>query len=168
MQATINDLFYRLPNLPSEGTDEYEELVQWEIDKCMGGVTVDDVYISGWLYWHLNHWYIRDDYEDKYGNIQRGRMLASLRDNEWEVGQYLEQCRVEKKGYMHIGVRQFGKSEIMASYMGYHAELFEHTQNVVVGGNDDDLQLIRDKIDFGIKSLWKGLQIPKLDKDTKK
>jgi len=84
------------------------------------------------------------------------------------VAEYLEMCRVQKKGYLHIGVRQFGKSEIMASYMGYHAVLFEHTQNVIVGGNDDDLQLLRDKIDFGIKNLWEGIRIPKLDKDTRK
>lgn len=167
MKTTIKDWFYNL-TVPPEDSPEFRKFVKKEIDKCLGGVTMDDVYISGWLYWHLNHWYIRDDVEDEFGNINRRKMLASLRDNEWEVGQYLEQCRVEKKGYMHIGVRQFGKSEIMASYMGYHAELFEHTQNVVVGGNDDDLQLIRDKIDFGIKNLWKGLRIPKLDKDTKK
>jgi hypothetical protein len=165
---TIKDFFNKMPSLPIEGTKEFQELVDWEIEKCLGGVIVDNVFISGWLYWHLNHWNIRDDYEDEYGNVQRKKMLASLRDNEWEVGQYLEECRIEKKGYMHIGVRQFGKSEIMASYMGYHAELFQHTQNVVVGGNDDDLQLIRDKIDFGIKNVWRGLQIPKLDKDTKK
>jgi hypothetical protein len=165
---SIDQFFYRMTDIPPDGTSELEELVNWEIDKCLGGVRLDNVDISGWIYWHLNHWYIRDDYEDKYGNVQRGKMRASCRDNEWEVGCYLEQCRVEKKGYMHIGVRQFGKSEIMASYMGYHAELFENTQNVVVGGNDDDLQMIRDKIDFGIKNIWKGLQIPKLDKDSKK
>lgn len=164
----FEDFFYNIKKLPPEETEGFDVLVAQEVDRCMAGVYVDGIFISGFLYWHLNHWWIRDDQEDAYGNIVRVKLRASLRDNEWIVTEYLEQCRVEKKGYMHIGARQFGKSEIMASYLSYHATLFEHTQNVIVGGNDDDLQLLRDKIDFGIKSLWKGLQIPKLDKDTRK
>jgi hypothetical protein len=162
------DFFLNQTNLPAEGTPEFDALIEEEIDRMMGGVWVGGIFFSGWLYWHLNHWFIRDDYEDEYGNIKREKTLCSLRDNEWLVAGYLEQCRIEKKGYLHIGVRQFGKSEIMASYIAYHATLFEYTQNVIVGGNDDDLQLLRDKIDFGIKNLWEGIRIPKLDKDTKK
>jgi hypothetical protein len=168
MNITYDQCFSNMTHLPPEGTDEFNLLVNEEIEKCMGGVYIDGIFFSGFLYWHLNHWHIRDDVEDEYGNIKREKMIASLRDNEWIVSEYLEICRLEKKGYLHIGVRQFGKSEIMASYLGYHATLFEHTQNVIVGGNDDDLQLLRDKIDFGIKSLWTGIRIPKLDKDTKK
>ena len=156
------------PNLPTPGDDNFEEIVDEELERCLGGVRVDGVEFSGFLYWHMNHWWIRDDKEDDHGNIVRDKFRASLRDNEWIVAEYLEICRIEKKGYLHIGVRQFGKSEIMASYMGYNATLFQHTQNVIVGGNDDDLQLLRDKIDFGIKELWEGIRIPKLDKDTRK
>jgi hypothetical protein len=36
--------------------------------KDQGGVTVNGVYFSGWLYWHLNHWKIRIDDIDEYGN----------------------------------------------------------------------------------------------------
>lgn len=168
MAATLNDFFCNLSHIPPEGTRAFDDLMKWEIDKCLGGITIDGVFFSGFLYWHLNHWWIRDDVEDEYGNISREKLRASLRDNEWLVCNYLERCRVEKKGYLHIGVRQFGKSEIMASYLAYHATLFQHTQNVIVGGNDDDLQLLRDKIDFGIRNLWSGLKIPKLDKDTRK
>lgn len=164
----LHDCFLYQKHLPLKGSPEFDRMVEIEIDRCMGGIRIDGVEFSGWLYWHLNHWWIRDDVEDDYGNIQRRQMRASLRDNEWIVAEYLEQCRVQKKGYLHIGVRQFGKSEIMASYLAYHATLFQYTQNVIVGGNDDDLQLLRDKIDFGIRHLWDGLRIPKLDKDTRK
>lgn len=143
------------------------KIIDRELSRCLGGVFIDNVFISGWLYWHLNHWWIRDDIEDENANILRRKLRPSLRDNEWMVATYLEQCRVEKKGYMHIGARQFGKSEIMASYLSYNAILFEHTQNVVVGGNDDDLGMLKDKIDFGIKNLWEGIKIPKLTKDAK-
>jgi hypothetical protein len=164
----LKDFFMFRERLPTPVDDDFQEIVDEELDRCLGGVRVDGVEFSGFLYWHINHWWIRDDYEDEHENIVRGKFRASLRDNEWIVAEYLEVCRMEKKGYLHIGVRQFGKSEIMASYMGYNATLFQHTQNVIVGGNDDDLQLLRDKIDFGIKELWEGIRIPKLDKDTRK
>src|SRR5690349_13501706 len=130
MELTLNDFFINMKTLPPEGTPEFDDLVAWEIEKCMGGVTVDGVFFSGFLYWHLNHWSIRADDEDEYGNIVRRKAIASLRDNEWLVCEYLERCRIERKGYLHIGVRQFGKSEIMASYLAYHATLFQMTQNV--------------------------------------
>src|SRR6476469_4325961 len=119
MNITINDFFYNIKDLTIEGTEEFDKLIDVEIAKCLGGVYVDGIYFSGWLYWHLCHWWIRDDYEDEYGNIQRKKLRASLRDNEWIVAQYLEQCRIDRKGYLHVGVRQFGKSEIMASYIAY-------------------------------------------------
>jgi len=163
-----SDFFRNKKALPSAGTEEFNSLVKEEETRCLGGVYIDGVFMSGWLYWHLNHWWIRDDAEDEHGNIIRKKLLPSLRDNEWIVSKYLEQCRIEKKGYLHIGVRQFGKSEIMASYQGYHATLFQNTQNVIVGGNDSDLSLLKDKIGFGLKNLWEGLKIPMLDKDWRK
>ena len=167
-EIKFSDFFKNKKSIPPRGSDAYDKLVKEEEARCLGGGMVDGVFFSGWLYWHLNHWWIRDDIEDEYENIVRRKLLPSLRDNEWIVAQYLEECRVEKKGYLHIGVRQFGKSEIMASYQGYHATLFQNTQNVIVGGNDSDLSLLKDKIDFGLKNLWEGLRIPMLDKDWRK
>jgi len=164
----FSDFFLNRKTLPEPGTDAFNRLVKEEEERLFGGVYVNGVYFSGFLYWHLNHWWIRDDVEDNYGNIVRRRLRPSLRDNEWVVAEYLEQCRVEKKGYLHIGVRQFGKSEIMASYQGYHATLFENTQNVIVGGSDSDLSLLKDKLDYGLKNVWEGLRIPMLDKDWRK
>jgi hypothetical protein len=76
------------------------------------GVTVNGVYFSGWLYWHLNHWKIRIDDIDEYGNDIRIESYPELRDNEWIRAETLEQCKTEKAGYMEIGGRQGGKSEM--------------------------------------------------------
>jgi hypothetical protein len=35
---------------------------------------------------------------------------------------------------------------------------------VIICGNDNDLSLLKDKVDFGLKKLWKGIAIPRLDK----
>jgi hypothetical protein len=168
MEIKTTEFFYNIKKLPPPGTNEFKQLIDWEIQKSLGGVKVNGVYISGWLYFHLNHWWIRIDAKDNYGNIIRKPSLPKLRDNEWIRAEMLEECKKLKKGYLEIGLRQGGKSEFESSFTGYNATLFEQTQNLVVGGNDADLSLIKDKLDFGLKNLWEGIRIPRLDKDWKK
>ena len=164
MEIKNSEFFRNMKSLPPEGTEEFKQLIDWEIEKIKGGVTVNGVYFSGWLYWHINHWWIRVDEKDEYDNIIRKPCLPELRDNEWIRAEILEKCKSEKVGYMEVGGRQSGKSEMEASYFGMNSTVFENTQNVIVCGNDDDLSLLKDKVDFGLKHLWKGIAIPRLDK----
>jgi len=164
MEIKTTEFFKNIKKLPPPGTQEFNDLIRWEEEKIKGGITVNGVHISGWLYWHLNHWKIRMDGTDEWGNEIRIEALPQLRDNEWIRAEALEKCRVEKKGYMEIGGRQGGKSEMEASYFGMNAIMFKLTQNVIVCGNDNDLSLLKDKVDFGLKNVWEGLNIPRLDK----
>lgn len=161
---TYKDFFRNIINKPPEDSQEYKDLIDQEVARCTGGVFIDGIYFSGWLYWHLNHWWIRIDDVDEYGNDIRIECLPELRDNEWIRAEHLEVCKVERKGYIEVGGRQGGKSEMEASYFGMNATLFKNTQNVIVCGNDNDLSLLKDKVDFGMKKLWKGIKIPQLDK----
>jgi len=164
MEIKTTEFFKNIKKLPPPGSQEFEQLIDWEIQKIQGGVTINGVFITPWLYWHLNHWHIRIDHIDQYGNEVRIKSLPELRDNEWIRAEALERCRVEKKGYMEIGGRQGGKSEMEASYFGMNSIMFENTQNVIVCGNDNDLSLLKDKVDFGLKNVWDGINIPRLDK----
>ena len=164
MEIKTTEFFRNMKSLPPEGSDEFKQLIDWEIQKITGGVTINGVFISGWLYWHTNHWWIRIDDLDEYNNIIRKPCLPELRDNEWIRAEYLEKCKIEKKGYMEVGGRQSGKSEMEGSYFAMNSTIFENTQNLIVCGNDDDLSLLKDKVDFGLKRLWKGIAIPRLDK----
>jgi len=164
MEIKTSEFFRNMKSLPPPGTREFEQLINWEEEKIKGGVNINGVFISGWLYWHLNHWWIRVDEKDKFGNDIRVTQRPELRDNEWIRAEFLEGCRVDQQGYMEIGGRQGGKSEMEASYFGMNATLFENTQNVIVCGNDYDLGLLKDKVDFGLKNLWEGIAIPRLDK----
>lgn len=168
MITKTTEFFRNMTKLPTPGTKSFEDLVDWELEKCLGGVRINGVQITPWLYFHLNHWWIRVDGKDNYGNIVKVPSLPDLRDNEWIRAEALEQCRLQQKGYMEIGLRQGGKSEFEASVTGYNALMFENTQNVIVGGNDADLTLLKDKIDFGLKQMWEGLAIPRIDKDWRK
>ena len=158
------EFFKNIKTLPPPGTEEFKQLIDWEVDKCTGGININGVHISGWLYWHINHWWIRIDEVDQYGNDIRVKRLPELRDNEWIRAEHLENCKRERKGYMEIGARQGGKSEMEASYFGMNAVLFQNTQNVIVCGNDNDLSLLKDKVDYGLNNIWDGIKIPRLDK----
>ena len=154
--------------IPLEGTDEFKALIDQEVERCMLGVYIDDVYFHGWFYWHINHCWIRIDMEDENGVEIREEKHPENRDNEWERMVHLIKCSEKpRKGYIEVGGRQGGKSELEASYLGWNAVLFKHTQNVVIGGNDGDLSLLKDKVDFGLRKLWKGISIPRLDKTWK-
>src|SRR5699024_8857692 len=116
---------------------------------------------------HLKHWHIRVDKKAKSGNIGRVNSLPDLRDNEWLRAEWLEEARVGKKAYLEVGLRQSAKSELMGSMTGYNAIMFKNSQNVIVSGSDDDISLMRDKVDHGLKNMWEGLKIPKIDKGWK-
>ena len=167
MEIKTTEFFRNIKKLPPPGSPEFDQLIKWEEEKIKGGVYVNGVFITPWLYWHINHWKIRVDKTDAFGNEVRDEALPSLRDNEWIRAEALERCRVEKLGYMEIGGRQGGKSEMEASYFGMNAILFKLTQNIIVCGNDYDLSLLKDKVDFGLKNIWEGLNIPRLDKTWK-
>jgi hypothetical protein len=164
MEIKSTEFFRNMKTLPSPGTEEFRQLIKWEEEKILGGVTINGVYISGWLYWHLNHWWIRIDDVDEYANDIRRELLPELRDNEWIRAEALEKAKETRTGYIEVGGRQGGKSEMEASYFGMNATMFKNTQNVIVCGNDNDLSLLKDKVDFGLKKLWKGIAIPRLDK----
>ena len=168
LHITYNSWFCNIKDrLPPEGTDAYDKLSDQEVERCIGGVYIDGVYISGWLYWHVNHWTIRIDTLDEYGNDKRIATQPELRDNEWVRHIHVTECARLRKGHVEVGGRQGGKSEFEASYFAWNAILFKNTQNVIICGNDSDLSLIKDKVDFGLRKLWKGINIPRIDKTWK-
>lgn len=164
MQIKNSEFFINLKSLPPKESKEFEDLVDWEMKKCLEGTTIAGVYIPGWLYFHLNHWWIRIDDQDAVGNVHRIESLPLLRDNEWIRAEHFEECRKQKKAYIEIGARQGGKSEMEASYTGYNSLLFQNSQNIIVGSNSKDIDMLKDKVDFGLKKMWEGLYIPRLDK----
>lgn len=168
MELKTSEFFKNIKNLPTTGSKEWFDLKEWEEEKCLGGINVNGIYISGWLYWHLNHWHIGLDSVDKHGNDIKIAGHPELRDNEWMIAEGLQRAKEERKGLMIAGSRRLGKSEAEASWTMYHTTLFEGTQNIIVGGDEGDLGLLKAKIDFGNPKVWEGLQKPKLDTDWRK
>lgn len=169
---TYSSFFINIPEeeLPLPGTPERKALRKRERERCLGGVYVDGVYISGWLYWHINFWWITDDIEDEYGNIIPWESVASLRDNEWLRAESLERCRTHPdgmKGYIEVGLRQGAKTTMESSYSSYCATLFKGSQNIIISGTDDDMGNIKLRLNFGLNHLHAIIKKPRLTKDKR-
>jgi len=117
MEIKSSEFFKNIKSLPPVGSEEFKQLIKWEEEKILGGITVNGIHISGWLYWHLNHWWIRIDDQDEFGNDIRIECLPELRDNEWIRAEALEKCRELKQGYIEVGGRQGGKDLLNTSLL---------------------------------------------------
>ncbi len=148
------EFFINMRDIPTKDSVEYLPFFERETEKIQYGVDIDGIHIHGWLYWHLNHWNIYTDIEDKRsGTVNRIFKHPDLRDNEWIIQDAITQAELEKKGIMLFGVRRFGKTEMEASWIGRSATIFKGTQNLVTGGNWVDIDLITTPLTAGLNAL---------------
>lgn len=158
-----------MTNIPAKGSIAYEEFYANELDKIKYGVTIDGVYIHGWLYWHLNYWKIETDILDaKNNSIVRGLTNPTLRDNEWMIAKWLKQAEDDKKGLCVIGARRVSKSVFMSSYIGRSATIYEGSENVIVGNNKHDLGVLTSLLEKGLTKIDSYFFAPRLTDDWKK
>jgi hypothetical protein len=164
------ELFINQKRIPDRTSAEYKPFFQGELEKIKYGVTINGVYIHGWLYWHLNHWNIYIDEEDPNNpaDILRVFKRPELRDNEWLIAKYLKQAEDEKKGLMVFGSRRLGKSEFEASWIARGATIYKGSENVLAGLNEADIKVVASKIDKGINSLHEYFRIGRIQDDWRK
>jgi hypothetical protein len=145
-----------MKSIPPRGSLEYEPFFEEEKKKIEYGVTIDGVYMHGWLYWHLNHWNIYLDVKDElspFGITKLKFTRPNCRDNEWIISEKLTQAEQQRKGLMVFGSRRLGKSEFLSSYIGRSATIFQGSENLITGGNWPDIDIITGKLDKGLTSM---------------
>lgn len=110
-----------------EQDDDVKQFWENEAMKLLNGVTINDVFIHPWLYWHINFWKMMIDVGDDRipGNSQ-------LRDNEWMFAEFLKQAEEENKGIFMFGCRRFGKA-LLDSEILYLEDREKMIGNIVVG-----------------------------------
>lgn len=150
-----------MKGVPTEDSSEYEAFVAQEWDKVKNGVTIGGVYISGWLYWHINHWKIQIDGP----NGTRPTSTPLLRDNEWILAEALLKAENEKKMLCSIGARQSGKTSYSASYIGMKGTIIVNSQNLIIGGSKPDLSNITNDLDFGLQNITPFFRIPRISRN---
>lgn len=123
-----------------------------ERDKCKHGLKIDNYFISGLLYFHLNYFKCQIDVPED-GRIIRKLHNPYLRDNEWLMDQYIQEAEKKKKGLLLVGSRRLAKSVIEASYITHRATFFQGTQNVIAGLNEPDIKIITNLCDEALVNL---------------
>lgn len=111
------------------------------------------VFIPGWLYWHTVYWVIELDTKLANGRTYKGLGTPLFRDLEWEIAEDLERAEIEKKTYVLVGSRGFGKSNTCASAIGRIYNFFNNTESLISGGNNNDIKLLADKINIGLSNI---------------
>lgn len=163
------EFYINQQSIPDKSSVEYEAFFANELYKIEYGVTINSVYIPGWLYWHINHWTLYKDYEDPINHsIKRINSRPDLRDNEWMIAEYLTRAEQERKGLLIVGSRRLGKSEFEGSMIGRNATIYQGTQNLITGGNENDIKIIAAITDNGLKHLHPYFKFDRITNDWRK
>lgn len=166
---TSPELYLNIKSIPDVDSTEYDAFFKNELHKIEYGVTINGIYIPGWLYWHINHWHIYMDYEDPINySIKRVSGNPNLRDNEWMISEYLVRAEKERKGLLIVGSRRLGKSEFEGSMVGRSATIYQGTQNLITGGNEADIKVIASIVDHGLKNVHPYFRFGRVANDWRK
>lgn len=130
--------------------DQDKETLQYYVDewkKMRLGIEIDGVYISPWMYYHMNFFVTK--YPDQRLNRLTGQYESidvigtpPVRDNEWWV--IMDNYEMAKKeGLMMFlaATRRAAKTTMEASHLG-HSVIDEKLELVVAGGSSTDLQVL--------------------------
>src|SRR5688572_25045665 len=110
---TSPELYLNIKSIPDESSIEYDAFFKNELNKIEYGLTINGVYIPGWLYWHINHWTIYMDEEDPINfSIKRKSGHPQLRDNEWMIAEYLTKAEKKRKALLVVASGRLEKSEL--------------------------------------------------------
>ena len=152
MIINSTDLILNMKRTPDVNSQEFRSFWKAEKDKCKNGIYIDGVFLSGFLYYHLNFFKCQLDIQED-GRIVRKLLNPYLRDNEWIIHGYIRQAEEAKKGLCILGSRRLAKSVYEASYISHRATFFKGTQNVIAGLNNPDIKIITDLVDEALINL---------------
>lgn len=168
--STSPELIWNVKKLPTPDSLEYEPFFERELEKIRYGVTIDGVFIHGWLYWHLGHWntYLNDRDPRNPNDTIRVFTHPRFRDNEWLIAEHVKKAEDEKKGLLLFGTRRFGKSDFEASWISRGATIYQGSENVLSSTNEADIKVLASKVDKGLSSLHPYFLLGRLNDDWRK
>jgi hypothetical protein len=143
----------------------YKEFWNEERRKVERGINIDGWQMSGWLYWHLNHWKIEGSKLSDWGEPVPITITPTFRDNELKFNDILLEAERTRKGIGIMGLRQFSKTTVQSSYAGRSGILFKGGQNLLMGTSKDDLNNLTASLDYGLLNCSKPFRIPRITRD---
>lgn len=153
--------------LPNQPDPRYLAFWQEEERKVLEGITIDGFHISGWLYWHINHWYINKDRLMPNGDIVPDSGRPDLRDNELIVNAGLKRAQdpLNRRHLNILGARQIAKTTFEASFLGRSGLIYKGSQNLILSTNSGDLNNITASLDYGLLNCSPYFYVNRINKD---
>ena len=112
---------------------EYKQWWEEQRDRCINGYSVGGTRISGEYYFYLNFWKIRGE----VGNTGRKDLISPrFLDMDFEFYAEVEKARAMGKNMCVAKRRQVGFSEKTASMVGREYTFFDHSQSLILGGEE--------------------------------
>src|SRR6187402_448048 len=164
---TSKDLIINQKFSPSIDSEEYNEFWNIEAQKCKEGIWIDGIFISGFLYFHLNYFKCQLDVLDN-GRIVRKLSNPYLRENEWMIDDYIRRAEEAKKGLCILGSRRLAKSVYESSYITQRSTFYKGTQNVISGLSEPDIKIITDLCEEALGGLPEAFKHGRIEDNWKK
>lgn len=136
--------FLKNQKQPKRTDKTYVDFWLKHINYCKSGVYVGGIFISGWLYWHLNFFQIPLDGEDEYGLPTREAGNPKFRDNEFLLDWGYTNARKEGKQYIIFGSRRISKSTYLASRLSYTSFLNKNSYSITISASSKDIAYVTD------------------------
>lgn len=156
------EFFINMKNIPDKTSKERKSFVLQEKRKCREGININGIHIPGSLYFHLNYYHLQGDDEITGKKIIT---LPKLRDNEWIFFNDYERAYKDKLIYTFFGLRQAGKSEMIASLCLRELCMYKETEAMALFSSDPDKETFVKKISTAITYGEPFIIIPNIDKD---
>lgn len=149
----------------------FTEYWKREKERLIYGFDIADgqVHVSGWLYWHTVYWKIAM-YVENERSKRKVRIIDTpyLRDIEWDVSVDFRACESEGLFYNLVGARDFGKTIIAGSKVGYNYTLFDKSESIVSAGHLQYIKVVTEKIEDGLINIHPVFQKQRYANDWKK
>ena len=167
---TSSEFLINVKDLPDFDSAEYDAFWENEDKKITEGVTINGIYFSPFIYWHLNYSSIYVD--TKVGN----RTIRKLdRPQFWdtylevdEVFQRAENHPDGKKGVVLVGSRRISKTVLTSSYIAHKAITQSSSDNLISALNQPDLNNTTQAVDLILRNLPQYFRFPRIEDDWKR
>lgn len=150
-----------------EADPRYDAFWENEEKKVLEGITIDGFHFTGWLYWHINHWWINKDRKLPNGDIIPGEGRPDLRDNELIINSGLKRALDpnHRRHLLILGARQIAKTTFEASFLGRSGLIYKGSQNLILSTSSGDMNNITASLDFGLLNCSKYFYVNRITKD---
>ena len=167
---TSSEFLINVKELPDITSEEYTAFWENEDKKITEGVTINGIYFSPFIYWHLN-------YSSIYVDTLVGKRTIRKLDRPQFWDTYLEVDNVfqraenhedGKKGVVLVGSRRISKTVLTSSYIAHKAITQPSSDNLISALNQPDLNNTTQAVDLILRNLPDYFRFPRIEDDWKR